>query len=281
MKSFLWRVARALGLGLFTLVVLLLGFQHRMIYHPRSYEEGELTWFEEKGGIRWEVTTSQGQQTAFYLPSLAAPSAQPEFLWLVMGGNGSLALDYAAHRKHWDPRFAYLFIDYPGYGLCNGKPSPEHIRETLRALLTKVQTELQWTAEELPQRCGVLGHSLGAAVALMAAEEWKLRRAVLCTPFTTLTDMARLLVGTPLCHLNRHDYDNVKTLESLKSREGRAVLIHGTEDEVIPVRMSRELHETFPATTELLIVPGAMHNDIFHLAEDQIGQTMNRQSGLE
>jgi len=281
MKTFLWRILRTLAVGLVALVAILLGFQHKLIYHPRDYEEGELKWLEELGGKLWEVTTSQGRQTAFYLPAITSPNGPPEFLWLVTGGNGALALDYAEHRKRWDHRFAYLFIDYPGYGLCEGRPTPAHIQETLAALRTKTQTELGWTEEDLSQRSGALGHSLGSAVALMAAEEWQLRSAVLCTPFTTLTDMAKLLLGTPLCHLNRHHYDNLRTLASHQERGGKAILIHGTEDEVIPVRMSQELHDSFRDTTEYVEVPQATHNDIFYLASQRINGAMLDLSGLD
>jgi len=280
MKPLLLRVIRVLSLGLTIIVFTLLGLQHKLIYHPRRYDDAELKWLEQLGAKRWEVVTSQGRQTAFYVPPIAAPSGPPQFLWLVTGGNGSLSLDYAEHRRQWDPRFAYLFIDYPGYGLCEGSPTPSHIQETLAALRTKAQTELGWTADELSLRSGALGHSLGAAVALMAAEEWALSRAVLCTPFTTLTDMGRLLVGSPLCHLNRHAFDNIKTLTSLQQRKGRATLIHGTEDEVIPIRMSEELRAMFPDSTEFIQVQGAMHNDIFYLAQAQIGEAMKALSGI-
>ncbi len=280
MKSFLLRFLRAVLIGLVSLIAMLLGLQHKLIYHPRGYDEAELSWLEHLGAKRWEVTTSQGRQTAFYLPSLAAPEEPPAFLWLVTGGNGSLSLDYAEHRSRWDPRFAYLFIDYPGYGLCEGSPSPATIQQTLSALRTTALSKLGWTADVLAQRTGVLGHSLGSAVALIAADEWQLRAAVLCTPFTTLTDMARLLLGSPLCHLNRHRFDNFPTLATLQQRGGRATLIHGTHDEVIPTRMSQELHARFQDATELIIVPKAMHNDIFHLASKQIAQAMLMLSGL-
>jgi uncharacterized protein len=280
MKAALLSLLRALALGLLTVVLLLVGCQQRLIYHPRGYDEDEVAWIEARGGKRWEVMTSQGKQTAFYLPPLAAPTEVPEFLWLVTGGNGSLALNYATHHTSWDKRFGYLFIDYPGYGLCEGSPSPEHIRETIAALRVKARTEWPLSDADLSARSGALGHSIGAAAALIAAEEWQLTRAVLCTPFTTLTDMARRLVGTPLCYLNRHRFDNQKTLRSLELRQGRAVLIHGTRDEVIPFQMSAQLHAEFPGSTQLITAEGAMHNDIFHLAERQIAEAMSDLAGL-
>ena len=48
-----------------------------------------------------------------------------------VGGNGSVALDYAGEPRHWDPRFGYLFIDYPGYGLCEWHPNPSRMEENI------------------------------------------------------------------------------------------------------------------------------------------------------
>lgn len=262
------------------LVILLAGCQSRLIYHPRDYDEAELRTVGNAGGRRIEVSTSQGRQTAFYMPSKASPDGAPAFLWLVCGGNGALALDYADQCRDWDARFAYLFIDYPGYGLCEGRPTPEHIRETMAALKPHIMAEFHWGPADLVQRCGVLGHSIGAAAGLIASEEWGLRRAVLCSPFTTMTDMARLMLGTPLCHLTHHRYDNISRLQGLQRRSGRAILFHGTEDEAIPVNMSRELQDRFPTLVTFHPVDGAMHNDIFHLAWRPIGEAMMELSGL-
>lgn len=280
MRNFLVRLLWQLALGLVILVVLLVGCQNRLIYHPRAYAAEELRLVENTGGRRFEVITSQGLQTAFYIPSRSKADGAPAFLWLVCGGNGALALDYADQRRDWDPRFAYLFIDYPGYGLCQGHPTPDHIRESMANLKVRVMQEFHWTADELVQRCAVLGHSIGAAAGLIAAEEWGLQRAVLCSAFTTMKDMARLTIGSPLCHLTHHHYDNLARLESLRQRSGRAILFHGTEDEAIPVWMSRQLNERFPGLTVFNPVGGAMHNDIFHLAWQPIGSAMLELSGL-
>src|SRR5690242_16456385 len=109
---------RMLLIAVLAIVALLLLFQSRLIYYPRPYGKASLWDLDQRKGKQLEFTTSQGRQVAFYLPPRADAASSPAFLWIVCGGNGSLALDYAEEPLHWDSRFGYLFVDYPGYGLC-------------------------------------------------------------------------------------------------------------------------------------------------------------------
>jgi pimeloyl-ACP methyl ester carboxylesterase len=121
----------------------------------------------------------------------------------------------------------------------------------------------------------VLGHSLGAAAALMAAEDLNARRGVLISPFTSMTDMGRIVLGWPLCHLNLHRFDNRKTLRRVVTHpEARFVIFHGAEDEVIPVRMGRELAAAHPQAVTFHEIPAAHHNDILALMQARIGRSM-------
>ena len=281
MRSIATRILRSLVISATLVATLLVGCQSKLIYHPRSYDRADLRALEHAGGMQLVVQTSQGRQTAFYLPprSPSSASGAKPFLWIVCGGNGSLSLDYLRHCASWPSGFAYLFVDYPAYGLCEGSPTPEHIRETMVALQKPVADLFGESTEQLATHTGILGHSLGCAAGLICAEEWKLSGAVLCAPFTTMTDMARKLLGTPLCYLNHHRFNNVARLASLEKRGGKAWLFHGSEDEVIPADMSRQLAASFPTIIQLKIIEGSMHNDILDDAGDEIAKAMLSISG--
>jgi pimeloyl-ACP methyl ester carboxylesterase len=276
-RRLLFLSARTVLLAALGLVGLLVGCQSRIIYYPRSYNAIEVRTAERSGAERIDFQTGQGRQVAFFFPAKDSPPNAPvgTRLWLVTGGNGSLSLDYSFHRDAWGSDASYLFIDYPGYGLCEGHPSPERIQETARVLKAALAKRCQLSPEALTAKSAVLGHSIGAAAALIVAEEWGINRAVLLTPFTTLTEMARRTVGTPLCYLNHHRFDNIARLEALQKRGGTAEIFHGTDDEVIPVAMSRELAQRFPSIVKLHIADGAMHNDIVDVAQKSIAGSMH------
>jgi hypothetical protein len=272
----IWKSAvRLLSIAIFLPVVFLLGCQSNLIYHPNAYRAEYETDLVQMRGERVKFSTSQGAQTAFYIPAKVGVSGVPETVWLCFAGNGSLALDWLQVTEVWDNRFAYLLIDYPSYGECEGKPTPSRIRESSQAAFSALAARLGITKADLRSRSLVLGHSLGAAVALMAAADFGIARGVLISPFTTLTEMGRLVLGWPLCHLNLHRYDNRRTLAKVVDQEGaRFVIYHGAEDEVIPVRMGRELAKMDEQRIAFFEERGAHHNDLLRLAKERVGESM-------
>jgi len=273
----LWkRLLRLVAIVILTPVIFLLGCQSKLIYHPNPYQAEYETMLREAKGVRVPFTTSQGPQTAFYIPPRVATPGLPQTVWLCFGGNGSLALDWLHFTDQWNEHFAYLLIDYPSYGDCAGKPTPGHIRDSGTAAYAALAQHLHTTPAALQPRLALLGHSLGSAAALMVGTEFDVRRAVLLSPFTSMTDMGRIVLGWPLCYLNLHRFDNRQTLRQLASKaDANVVIFHGTEDEVIPVRMGRELAAAHPERVAFHEIPAAHHNDILHLVAGQVGAAMN------
>lgn len=270
------RLLRLVVIAFLTPVIYLLGCQSKLIYHPNPYRDTYERLLQHAKGERIGYKTSQGKQTAFYIPPrVPAKDGLPQTVWLCFGGNGSLALDWLYFNEEWEGRFAYLLVDYPSYGDCEGAPTPDRIRQSGKAAVEALAKRLGMTPEALQPRLALLGHSLGSAAALMAAEDLDVRRGVLLSPFTSMTDMGRIVLGWPLCYLNMHPFDNRKTLKEATREPGaRFVIFHGTEDEVIPVRMGRELAEAHPEAVTFHAVEGAHHNDILSLAGDKIGRAM-------
>lgn len=272
----LWKQAlRLVVIVTLTPVIFLIGCQSSLIYHPNPYRAGYETRLRLAKGARIPFTTSQGGQTAFYIPPKNGAAGLPKTIWLCFAGNGSLALDWLRFTEEWGADFGYLLIDYPGYGDCAGEPTPGRIRESGKAAFAALAGHLQAPEAELKARLAVLGHSLGSAAALMAAEDLDVRRGVLISPFTSMTDMGRIVLGWPLCLLNRHRFDNRRSLRAIAAREGaRLVVFHGMEDEVIPVAMGRELAAMAPEVATFHELPGVHHNDILFRHEGDIGQAM-------
>ncbi len=255
------------------LLALLIGCQSRLIYYPRSYADGfAADWAAASGGKVLQYRTSQGVQHAF----LMGNRQRPQRLWLVCGGNASLALDWSDWlRANAKPGDAWLLADYPGYGGCEGAPTPGRIRESLRELLPLAARE---TGLNLPADAGRLrffAHSLGGAAALIAACDSGVQRGVLLAPFTSTMEMARRMTGLPLGPLVWHRYDNQARLTELEAAgKTRIVIVHGVRDEVIPVAMARALAAAHPDSVRLIEVPEAGHNNLHHVAGEELRRAM-------
>jgi pimeloyl-ACP methyl ester carboxylesterase len=117
----------------------------------------------------------------------------------------------------------------------------------------------------LSSRTRVLAHSIGTGVGLEFAREAGAAEIVLVAPFTSLVDMARTVVGWPLCLLARDRWDNRARLQELALAPRRPVvrIYHGAADEVIPVRMGRALAASHPDWIRYEEWPATGHNDIW------------------
>ena len=250
---------------LFRWLLLLLGvllmlalFQHKLIYHPRSYPTGYQPWKTSSLELL-RYQTAEGSQTAYYLPP---ENNSVQRVWVLFGGNAGLALDWLGLLAQLSSAgVGFLLIDYPGYGACEGSASPETIRLSTREAVQAWKRE--FGLESQPS-WATLGHSLGAAAALQFAEDHPVGRIVLLAPFTSLADMVRYLFGGWLVPLLRHPFENRKPLQMVLERNPTpAILIaHGDRDEVVPVEMGRELAALNPKQIEYLEVPDTGHNDI-------------------
>ena len=273
MPRLLRRISLAILLPLAGVLALLTGCQSKLIYFPRPYGPDHVArWDAEPGTIVIDYATSDGKQQAYLLSS----SAKPERLWLVCGGNGTLALEWSDWlRENGPPQDAWLLVDIPGYGACQGSPRPSSIRRTLKAALPAGMESLKWSLPADHAKLRFFGHSLGSAVTLMAADEFDLRRGVQLTPFTSSMEMTEAMLGVDLGFIVWHRFDNRARLTDLAKHDGAAIFIlHGDNDESIPVTMSRDLAKEFPGLVRYTEIPGGRHNDLQDIAADKIRAAM-------
>jgi pimeloyl-ACP methyl ester carboxylesterase len=272
-----FRLLRSLVLWLFIPLVGVLGFltscQSKLIYFPRPYGGGHVaSWDAEPGTTVIDYQTQEGKQQAYLLST----SPKPERLWLVCGGNGTLALEWSDWLRDNAPsEDAWLMIDIPGYGACTGKPHPVTIRHTLKAVVPAAMSSLDWSLPADQAKLRFFGHSLGAAVCLMGAKEYDIRRGVMLAPFTSTMEMTKAMFGVNLGFIVVHRFDNRDRLKEMAAHGDAVVyVIHGADDEAIPVGMSRELAKDVPGVVRYMEIPGGRHNTLPDDATDEIVKAM-------
>lgn len=251
-------------------------FQRKMIYHPRQYNNSYNRELSKVIPITYE--TDQGMQTAFYYESQALQP--PRQLWVLFCGNASLALDwFDLLLDHYDDdnSASFFLVDYPGYGKCEGKTSPKNIRQSANKALETLFKRYESLNFESKTQLNVMGHSLGAAIALDFASQNPCRKIILLAPFTSLFDMAKRMVGFPLCYVLTHRLNNHLRLAEISKQKMRPkiYLLHGTNDAVIPVSMGKQLSESYPMLIHYIELPLTDHQTIFLRGRHQIFKAMN------
>jgi hypothetical protein len=261
-------------IGLLLLVALSILYfrQHSMVYHPRAYDQSYAYAFPADG-VEINYTVATAKYCAYYLPGSAT---LPKRVWLAFCGNGSLALDWTTILREYPYNGdAFLLIDYPGYGKNGGYATIASTRASADAALKTLNERLKVSEDQLT--ICTIGHSLGAAVALDFAAHHRVQTIVLIAPFTTLREEAATMLGGWIARLLIESYDNRANLAEVArlSPAARAAIFHGTRDQVIPVRMGRELAREFPFV-EFFAIEGADHVSVLNHAHDKIIDWMNR-----
>lgn len=267
-RMLFWTVLPVAGV-----LLLLAGCQSSLIYFPRPYGPDHVAeWDAEPGTRVIDYSTAQGKQQAYLLSA----TEKPERLWLVCGGNGTLALEWSDWlREHGPAQDAWLLVDIPGYGACSGKPRPGTIRNTLKAAVPAGMETLGWSLPADQDKLRFFGHSLGAAVSLMGAEEFDIRRGVILTPFTSSMDMTKAMFGVNLGFIVWHRFDNLERLKKLgRKGDAEVFVLHGSDDEAIPVAMSRTLAAEVPDVVRYTEIPGGRHNTLQDIAPETLREAM-------
>jgi len=246
-----------------------------MVYHPRPYDDSYV-YALPGDGVEINYSVTNAKCVAFYIPGI---HPMPRRVWVAFCGNGSLALDWMTILRQYPPNGdAFLLIDYPGYGKNGGYATIAVTRASFNAALKALTERLQINEDHLTL-CAI-GHSLGAAVALDFATNHRVQKVVLIAPFTTLREEAATFFGSWIARLLLESYDNRANLRAIakQSPVPRVAIFHGTEDDVIPVRMGRELDHEFEFV-DFFEVAGAGHVSVLNHAHDDIINWMNGASG--
>lgn len=150
-----------------------------------------------------------------------------------------------------------LAVEYPGYGVAGGTPSEQGAYAAAESALSWLRTERGVD----DARVVLLGQSLGSGVATEMARRGHGARLVLISPFTSVAEMARRLFPFFPARFVRHRFD---TLSKAPSISVPVLILHGTEDEVVPFSMGERLAAAFPQA-RLVQIPGGQHNDLLTL----------------
>lgn len=109
----------------------------------------------------------------------------------------------------------------------------------------------------------LFGRSLGTALATDLALKSPSRALILESPFTNSQEMAKCLAPFLFDWRPKVPYDNLGRIGGVKVP---VMIIHGAQDEIIPVDMARRVFEAAPEPKELYIIPGSHHNDTYVVA---------------
>ncbi len=193
------------------------------------------------------------------------------------------------HGARWDVRgsaqrmrrmqelgFAVLGIDYRGFGLSSpALPSEAMAYEDARAAW-------DWLARRHPQAPRyVFGHSLGSAIAVHLVSEVEDARGLMVEgSFTSIPDVVSHFKWgwLPVGPLITQRFESSQRMARLRVP---VLVVHGSEDQLIPPALGRALYEQAPQPKRFVLVEGGSHHNTNTIGQAQYRVALHDLFGLE
>ena len=204
------------------------------------------------------------------------PAAQSDAkVLLYLHGNGiNIGANVSQAYQFHQLGFSVLLIDYRGYGRSVGSfPTEARVYQDAAAAWNYLVKERQLQ----PSQIFLYGHSLGGAIAIdLVLQHPDAAGLIVESSFTSMrevVDYQGRFWMFPINLILNQQFDSISKVRSLKLP---VLFIHGTADWRVPAQMSQQLYNATPEPKQLVLVPGAGHNNVAEVAGSQYIQAVQQ-----
>jgi alpha-beta hydrolase superfamily lysophospholipase len=274
------------------LLIVLASFVHsrarRLVAPPRSFTQQTPSDFGIDNWHDVTFSTDDGLQLAgWYVPPHADVGAALIFVHGLGSSRGSLLAQASMLAEQ---GYGALLFDLRAHGRSEGEQSSWGLAE-----VADVQAALRFLQAQPdvdPAKIGIVGHSMGGAIAIRAAAQLpEIRLVVAQSVYTNFTDNAERLTvsfarlpewSAPLImawaeRLAGVDSAQLAPLDEVASLAPRPILfIQGGRDKTVHVSNGSTLYETAVSPKERLLIPEAGHNNLFQTDPDLMSRRLRR-----
>lgn len=227
-------------------------FQRRLIYPAdptrHSPVEAGLDTVREVS-----LKTADGETlVAWYAP---AKPGQPTLLYF-HGNGGTLLVRADRIRRFLAEGLGVFMPAYRGYSGSTGSPS-----ETALIADAKLAYDHLLGIGPRPENIVIYGESLGSGVAVQLAADRRSAAVVLDAPYTSLLDIARMHYG--FIPVKSFLMDTFASIDYITRIDAPLLVMHGTEDRVIPLESGKALYEAADQPKQMAVLRGAGHSDLY------------------
>ncbi len=237
-QKFLLPFLRILVLAYIGFAIALYFGQSNLVYMPSQ----TLTETPATIGLKFEdiqITTKDNVNLdAWFVPAKDNDQIGKGVILFCHGNGGNIGNRVSYLPIFKDLGLSTFLFDYRGYGKSEGKP-------TEAGTYADVEAAWQYLTQERkisPKKIIIYGESLGGAIAAyiaqLTSQDLKNNAGglVLASTFTSISDRAsELYPFLPIRFLSRFYYNSLERLPSIKIP---VLIIHSTEDEIIPFHHS-------------------------------------------
>jgi fermentation-respiration switch protein FrsA (DUF1100 family) len=228
-------------------LALLYFFQQKLLYFP----DVERPSAGPEGLLR-PVAYRSSDGIALNSLYRAPPSAAAQVLLHFHGNAGNIGDRVERIVPYAEAGMGVLLAEYRGFGGNSGSPNEQGLYDDARAAIGFLR---QQGVE--PGRMVFYGESLGSGVAVQMATEFACGALVLEAPYSSVADVAQGRYWMfPVRALVRDKFDSTAKIARVRCP---IFIMHGTADQVIPIRYGERLYGLAPSPKEMKVYPGLGH----------------------
>lgn len=153
-----------------------------------------------------------------------------------------------------------LIFDYRGYGKSKGRPSENGLYLDAEAVYDYLLNERKVP----PRKIIGYGESLGGAVIAELALRRELGSIIMESSFTSVPDMAKTVAPFIPGFVYKSRFDSLSKIKNIGYPK---LILHSTDDEVVPFEHGRRLFDNAEEPKEFIEMKGG-HNDTFLVSGD-------------
>ncbi|HKZ81125.1 MAG TPA: alpha/beta hydrolase [Pyrinomonadaceae bacterium] len=226
-------------------------FFNRIAFQPPSPS------YQDTGAII-KLVSNRERISAIYLKN---PNSRYTILYS-HGNAEDIGLLLPIFERLQEMGFSIFAFDYRGYGTSSGQPSEEGTYRDIDAAYEYLTLHVKVPADQII----ALGRSLGGAVAIDLAKRKPLAGLVIESSFVSAF---RVVTSIPL-----FPWDRFRSISKIKDVHCPVLVIHGTNDTVIPFWHGERLFQQANDPKLSYWVKHAGHNDLFEVAGSGYAQAL-------
>lgn len=231
-----------------------------LLFHARKAQSGQ-----SEVPHTYDGTITVGAEVEIGYRYYATEPGLPVILYF--HGNGEIASDYDIIAPFYHVAGAgLLIIDYRGYGWSTGQPlASQMLPDAMKALASLPDILAQHDAQ--PVSLFVKGRSLGSAPAIYLAYRApeRFKGVMIDSGFADTPSLFKRLGLQLPDNIVAEDDLPLRNAAKLAQTHLPLLVLHGEEDQLLPVIHARELYKASPVAEsdkELLIIERAGHNNL-------------------
>jgi len=240
---------------LFGFALILYLFQSNFIYFPSR----DIIITPEAAGLSFESVKFKTEDD-ITLSGWYIPSPNPRgFLLFCHGNAGNISHRIESIMVFNRLNLNVFIFDYRGYGQSDGKPTEKGTYLDVLAAWNWLLNHKNAKAKQII----VFGRSLGGAIASWLARTESPGALILESVFTSISDIgADVYPFLPVKLLARFNYNS---LENINNINCPLLIIHSSDDDIIPFHHGQRLYENAGEPKTFLKISGS-HNNGFHVS---------------